>query len=248
MKRIIFMSMAVMLTLTACDAISDDGIIGEYQGVTLPELENGGEEMNALLDLAESQNGPIDDALFVQALKESVFVCTDRYMLYEKDQKREWRWAFNYVGGRVTGAVMMEDDKVYTIHDDNTNANPAGLEFASYMRTLGYDGWYNTNEWSYDANTNTLITKYDGQMLAAKVLYFGMGKVVVEGHVLGVATLIGNTPRFSNELCLFEFKPVREEFLKGKASAEEYYNLWDAHCKENGVENKFSLRTFTNIN
>lgn len=247
MKRIVFMSMAVMLMMTACDAISDDGIRGEYQGVTLPELENGGKEMNALLDLAESQNGPIDDELFVQALAENVFVCTDRYMLGEKGSKKEWQWALEYVGGRITGAVMMDGDKFYTIHDDNTEANPAGLEFATYMRTLGYEGWYNTNEWSYDADSNTLVTKYNNQMFTSKVLYFGMGKVVVEGHVVGVATLVGDTPRYGNELCLFEFRDERKEFLGKRALAEEYFNAWDAHCKAEGIKNEFELSYFTKI-
>lgn len=248
MKRFCILSCAVMVIMVSgCDTVDNGGMREEYQGVVLPQSENGAKEMNNLLNLAESQNGPIDDALFVKALVENVFVCTDRYMLGEKGSKKEWQWALEYVGGRITGAVMMDGDKFYTIHDDNTEANPAGLEFAAYMRTLGYNGWYNTNEWSYDADTNTLVTKYDGQMFTAKVLYLGMGKVVLEGHVVGVATLAGNVPKYGNELYLFEFRSVREEFLNKRASAEEYFNAWDAHCKADGVENKFALSYFTKI-
>ena len=239
MKRIIFMSMAVMLMMTACDAISDDGIRGEYQGVTLPELENGGNEMNALLDLAESQNGPIDDALFVQALGESVFVCTDRYIL--KDDK--WRWALNLIGGSATGAVMMEGDKFYTIHDGTSEADPKGPAPVVYLKGLGYKGWYNANPWSYDAETNTLTTKANGRTLEAKVLYFGMGKAVLEGFVVGVA----NPVAYKNELYLFEFRDIREEFLDKRLSAEEYFNAWEAHCKAEGIKNEFDLSYFTTI-
>ena len=239
MKRKLCFLFVLPLLITACEAILDGGIREEYQGVVLPELENGGKEMNALLDLAESQNGPIDDALFVQALKESVFVCTDRYIL--KDDK--WRWALNLIGGSATGAVMMEGDKFYTIHDGISEADPKGPAPVVYLKGLGYKGWYNANPWSYDAETNTLTTKANDFTLTAKVLYFGMGKAVLEGFVVGVA----NPVAYKNELYLFEFRDIREEFLDKRLSAEEYFNAWEAHCKAEGIKNEFDLSYFTTI-
>lgn len=241
--RIVIALVAIMMFASACDDLVDMGVREEYQGALLPDTKEATDNFNHLLDLAESQNGPIDGELFLRMLAENVFVCTDVFSLREdRDGKKQWMWSKEWLGGLILGSVMMEGDLFYSIRHDYFGPESDFMEVCSYMRSLGYYGWHVSSTWSYDAETNTLKTWHGELMKTAKVIYFGMGKAVLEG---GVAGLYG--PNFAKELYLFEFRDTRDEFLNGIISAEEYYNKWQAHCDAEGIENTFPLEYFQRL-
>lgn len=218
-----------------------------YREAALPKEEYGGyHEMIDVLELIGEQKGEIDDALFEQLLNERLFSCTNRFMMDTSDYAIEeygteyyWTWAFEWIGTPVLGTIMCTEDGIY-YETSEPGCASAGNSDIAYMCDQGIHGWYYTNEWSYDAATNTLKT-VTGQALdkefklEAEVLYFDGEKAVLLGHVGGVARYgwSGSDQEvrlsFKEELYLFEFKDGRDEFLDGYLTAEEYNTMIEAY-------------------
>lgn len=203
-----------------------------YRGAKLPPQEHGGSEMIELLTLIGKQSGEIDDELFESLLTEKLFSCKNRFML---DDDNTWTWAFDWVGGPVLGTIMPTEEGIYY------ETSMPGCAFVGdfghdYMHKEGYEGWYNTYEWSYDADTHTLKTTTGHDFkLEAEVLYFDGTRAVLVGHVGGVAWYgwRGNdaTVRlsFKEELYLFEFIDGRDKFLDGYIAEEEYNTIMNEY-------------------
>ena len=196
-----------------------------YRGAKLPESPEGRSDMIEVLTLIGKQNGEIDDELFESKLTEKLFSCKNRFMREDDDT---WTWAFNWCGAPVLGTIMPTDDGLYyeTSEPGCASVGDFGHE---YMHKEGYHGWYQTYEWSYDADTHTLKTTTGRDFkLEAEVLYFDGERAVLLGHVGGVAWYgwRGNDPTvrlsFKEELYLFEFIDGRDKFLEGYLPWEEY--------------------------
>ncbi len=242
MKRT-FIIGALALTMGACTTLPEElhGIeditgveIGKganayeettYRGAKLPDADFGRDEMIDVLTLIGKQKGEIDDELFESLLTEKLFRCEDRFML---DDDNTWTWAFDWVGRPVLGTIMPTEEGIY--YEKHVPGCGSVGDFGyEYMYREGYQGWYSSYEWSYDAETHTLKTTTDyGFELEAEVLYFDGSKAVLLGHVGGVAWIgwkdnheeVG--PSFEEELYLFEFSDGRDKFLEGYLTWEEY--------------------------
>lgn len=218
-----------------------------YRGAALPKEEYGGYyEMIDVLELIAKQNGEIDDEQFEQLLKERLFKCTDRFMMDTDDYAIEehgteyyWTWAYEWVGASILGSIMCTEDGLYYEISEPGCAS-VGNHAIEYMHKQGYHGWYTTNKWSYDAETNTLKTTTGQDLnkefnLEAEVLYFDGKKAVLLGHVGGVAWYgwQGSDPElklsFKEELYLFEFAAGRETFLEGYLPKDEYNAMLEAY-------------------
>lgn len=217
-----------------------------YRGAALPKEEYGGYyEMIDVLELIGEQKGEIDDALFEQLLKERLFKCTDRFMMDTSDDAIEeygteyyWTWAYDWIGGPILGTIMCTEEGIYYEKGEPGCAS-VGDYATEYMHKQGYHGWYTTDKWSYDAETNTLKTVTGQDMnkefnLEAEVLYFDGKKAVLLGHVGGVAWYgwRGSDPEvklsFKEELYLFEFAEGRDKFLDGYLPKDEYNAMMEA--------------------
>lgn len=217
-----------------------------YRGAALPKEEYGGYyEMIDVLELIGEQKGEIDDALFEQLLKERLFKCTDRFMMDTSDDAIEeygteyyWTWAYDWIGGTILGTIMCTEEGIY-YETGEPGCASVGDYATEYMHKQGYHGWYTTDKWSYDAETNTLKTVTGQDMnkefnLEAEVLYFDGKKAVLLGHVGGVAWYgwRGSDPEvklsFKEELYLFEFAEGREKFLDGYLPKDEYNAMMEA--------------------
>lgn len=244
MKRIIAICMLVALALTACQKLGDladyEDIPGvdvgkhqddgtqyvSYRNVALPESGDGRAEMLALLSLIGDQKGEIDDALFEKSLLESVFVPVDRFMK-DTEFNMTWNWAYQLVGVQIFCDLLFAEGGEYYIPAEPGCAF-MGDPAHTYMHEQGYHGWYSTEKWSYDADTDTLVTTDSGFELKAKILYFDGERVVMLGHLGGVASIgwRGSNPDFrilyEEELYLYTFEKDRDSFFDGLLSAEEY--------------------------
>ena len=265
MKRTLTLLSLCTLVLTSCESpfadykhledisgveINDNNGGKEYisyRGAALPKEEIGGYyEMIDVLELIAKQKGEIDDAQFEQLLKERLFKCTDRFMMDTDDYAIEeygteyyWTWAFGWDGGPVLGTIMCTEDGLYYEISEPGCAS-VGDHAIEYMHKQGYHGWYTTNKWSYDAETNTLKTTTGQDLnkefnLEAEVLYFDGKKAVLLGHVGGVAWYgwRASDPEvrlsFKEELYLFEFAEGRETFLEGYLPKDEYNAMIEAY-------------------
>ena len=203
-----------------------------YRGAKLPESPEGRSDMIEVLTLIGKQNGEIDDELFESKLTEKLFSCKNRFM---REDDNTWTWAFDWVGAPVLGTIMPTDDGLYyeTSEPGCASVGDFGHE---YMYKEGYHGWYQTYEWSYDADTHTLKTTTGHDFkLEAEVLYFDGERAVLLGHVGGVAWYgwRGNDPTvrlsFKEELYLFEFIDGRDKFLEGYLPVDEYNEMMNAY-------------------
>lgn len=218
-----------------------DWLYDNFMGYDMPEYDVVRKEMEATLRMIDSQEGEIDDELFVQQLVSRVVTFSEQYLTHESNYREGayWTSANDWVGGDYCGSLMMMEDGTYY---DRTHVGCAFVEFDAFLHEKGYKGSYYTTVWSYDAETHTLNTvhspNYYNIDMSAEVLYFDGEEAILAGHIAGVASVGANN--YNNhvtgiahemELYRFKFTDDRETFLDGYASPEEYNALkeeWEA--------------------
>lgn len=256
MKRLFITLMGIAL-LAACSApYGEYASISEIPGVEAGDGENNYNEqtryqgaliaeygdMVHLLELIGQQKGEIDDDLLLQRFSDSYIYAKDGYLTestYDSTDE-EWRWALDYVGGKILGSIALNDNGTYYTRDYPSYCEPDPFE--GYLYERGIYGYYSEhNDWSYDRETNTLITHNEafGLELRAEVLYFDGRKAVMLGHIAGIASI--GWSRYNNyeggichrlELYLIEFPEERNEFFEHYVSSEEFINLQNEYYGE----------------
>jgi len=220
--------------------IQDDGTqYVSYRGVSLPDAGLGRSEMAAVLSLIGDQKGDIDDALFEKRLLENVFAPIDRFMKDTENYHGEsqWVWAKLMCGAPIFCNLVFADGGDYYIPGEPGCAS-AGDPAHNYMHEQGIEGWYTMEQWSYDADTDTLTTFDSGFELKAKILYFDGERVVMLGHLGGVASIgwSGSNPDIrvicEEELYLYTFKEGREAFFEALLPYDEYMEMYDSYDGE----------------
>ena len=249
MKRL-FITLCGVAALTACNkptgeyakiaevpcAEAGDGEdnyneLTRYMGALISEYGN----MKYLLELIGQQEGAIDDDLLLQRFSDSYIDATDGYLTnstYDRTDE-EWTWAFDWVGGQILGSIALGDNGTYYTRHLPSYCEPDPFE--GYLYERGIYGYYSEhNDWSYDRETNTLITHNEafGLELRAEVLYFDGRKAVMLGHIAGIAGIgWGSYNNYEGGIChrlelyLIEFPENRDEFFNHYVSTEEYINL-----------------------
>ena len=206
-----------------------------FMGYDMPEFDIPRQKMEATLSKIDSQEGEIDDELFVEMLLSRVMDFSEQYLTYESNYREGTYWTssddwdgFEYCGT----LMMMEDGTCY----DHSHEGCAFIEFDSFLHERGYKGTYYTTLWSYDAETHRLNTvdapnSYNIEM-SAEVLYFDGEEAILVGHIAGVAIVAMNkynnyTTGIAHEMELYrlKFTDSRDTFFDGYASPEEYAAL-----------------------
>lgn len=256
MKRLFITLMGIAL-LAACSApIGEYANVADVPGVEAGDGENDYNEhtryqgalianngdMVYLLELIGKQKGEIDDDLLLQRFSNSYIDATDGYMTsgtYDNTDE-EWTWAYDWVGGHILGTIALNDDGTYYTRNRIGGCEPDPFE--GYLYERGIYGWYSEhNDWSYERETNTLITHNEafGLELRAEVLYFDGRKAVMLGHIAGIASIGWN--RYNNyeggichrlELYLVEFPEQRDEFFNHYVNSDEYNDLMNEYYGE----------------
>ena len=200
-----------------------------FMGYDMPDLDERRQEMEATLRVVDSQEGEVDDELFVEMLLSSVMDFSEQYLT----EGTYWTSCDDWAGGEYCGTlIMMEDGTCY----DHSHEGCAFIEFDSFLHERGYKGTYYTTLWSYDAETHTLNTVYSPDYynieMSAEVLYFDGEEAILVGHIAGVAIVAMNkynnyTTGISHEMELYrlKFTDSRDTFFDGYASPEEYAAL-----------------------
>ena len=200
-----------------------------FMGYDMPEFDEYRKPMEATLCKIDSQEGEINDELFVEMLLSGVMDFSEQYLT----NGTYWTSCREWVGAEFCGTLMMmEDGTCY----DHSHVGCAFIEFESFLYERGYKGTYYTTLWSYDAETHTLNTVYSPDYynieMSAEVLYFDGEEAILAGHIAGVAVVGMNrynnyTMGIANEMELYRFKLTdsRDTFFDGYASPEEYAAL-----------------------
>ena len=200
-----------------------------FMGYDMPHFEEHRQEMEATLCKIDSQEGEINDELFVEMLLSGVMDFSEQYLT----NGTYWTSCRDWVGVEFCGTLMMmEDGTCY----DHSHVGCAFIEFESFLYEKGYKGTYYTTLWSYDAEAHTLNTVYSPDYynieMSAEVLYFDGEEAILAGHIAGVAAVGMN--KYNNytmgitdemELYRFKFTDGRDTFFDGYASPEEYAAL-----------------------
>ena len=74
-------------------------------------------------------------------------------------------------------------------------------------------------------------------------MYFDENTLILKGKIGGMEV---GVEQYDN-LYLFELTDKHDSFFERRTSGEEYYHVWDTHCKTEGIENEFDLDYFTTI-
>ena len=104
-------------------------------------------------------------------------------------------------------------------------------------KEYGYEGWYTTHQWSYDAESNTIETTVGEDVYVATLLYFADNVAVFEGFLGNIAYTQSKSARNLNNLYKVVFADGRDEYFDKYASHDEYYSLAQECAEELGVEN-----------
>lgn len=260
MKRMYILLALVALVYVACDRsiLPQDDPSNPSNGDNTERNDNGDtpveeytefmgfdlsmdyrEEMVELLCLIDSQEGEVNDELFVEMLTSKVMQFTEQYLTHKSNdhEKPFWTSSNEWDGGTYLGSLMMmEDGTCY----DHSYEGCANIEFEQFLHERGYKGGYYTTLWSYDAENHMLNTVYTIDLynfsvaMAAEVLYFDGKEAILVGHIAGVAVVGANkyndyVTGICHELELYrlKFTDGRDTFLNGFASPEEYAALQD---------------------
>lgn len=196
MRRKLFMlSLVATIVAVSCDSdkknvpAPDDGENKPttYCDVLLPDEGFGRDEMVWLLELVEEQEGEIDDALFVEKLHTTFFDCADGY--YVSGEPKQWMWAALVDGGGdMLGAIYFDDDGTYVSREVFLSTF-TGDEVGERMLRDGYAGWYSRNDWHYEAESNTLITSFEGMSFVPRC-YIAMRMRLFCEVILAVSHLL----------------------------------------------------------
>lgn len=206
-----------------------------YCDALLPDEDYGRDEMKALLELVESQEGEIDDKFFEERIVSAIFDCTDRFML---DNPEQWSWAMEYVGRNMFDRVRFDADGTY-LHRGDYGCSLVGNDAYERLLDEGHIGWHHKDTWHYEAETNTLVTSLgEDYELRAEVLYFDGTRAVLLGHVGGLSFIAydddGGSIAFNKELFRISFlSDGRDTYLDGYAlTYEEYMALFNEYSAQ----------------
>ena len=247
MKRKLCFLFVLPLLFTACEKENPDKIYTEYDGVVLPERQSSRDIMNDMLNLIEQQDGRFSDKDLLDALSTKQIRSSALYFVYDVGGESEsWQNAHEMPGYVPKGNMLADDGGVLLASQKLGVTDNYWYEghIAHYLAQQGYDGWYSTHRWSYNADTNVFATVVNGKekVYEAEVMYFDENTLILKGKIGGVEV---GVEQYDN-LYLFELTDKHDSFFERRTSGEEYYNIWDTYCKANGVENEFDLQLFTN--
>ena len=218
-----------------------------YDGVVLPERQLSRDIMNDMLNLIEQQDGRFSDKDLLDALSTKQIKYGAIYYVDDSDTEAcVWRNVGEKDGYKTPGNMLADDGGVVLASHklDVTYNDWFEGHIAHYLAQQGYDGWYSTHRWSYNAATNVFATVVNGkeEIYEAEVMYFDENTLILKGKIGGMDV---GTEQYDN-LYLFELTGKHDSFFERRTSGEEYYNIWDTYCKANGVENEFNILFFTN--
>lgn len=247
-RMIIGIMVYVSLLFCACEVANvSDKVHTEYDGVGLSqEVQNIG-TMNEMLNIIELQGGKFSDKDLLDALSTKQIKYGAIYYVDDSDTEAcVWRNVGEKDGYKTPGNMLADDGGVLLASHklDVTYNYWFEGHIAHYLAERGYDSWYSTHCWSYDAATNVFATVVNGKekVYEAEVLYFDGKAMILKGKIGGMDV---GTEQYDN-LYLFELTGKHDSFFERRTSGEEYYNIWDTYCKANGVENEFNSFFFTN--
>ena len=218
-----------------------------YDGVVLPERQLSRDIMNDMLNLIEQQDGKFSDKDLLDALSTKQIKYGAIYYVDDSDTEAcVWRNVGEKDGYKTPGNMLADDGGVLLASHKLAVTYNYWFEghIAHYLAQQGYDGWYSTHRWSYNADTNVFATVVNGKekVYEAEVMYFDENTLILKGKIGGMDV---GTEQYDN-LYLFELTDKHDSFFERRTSGEEYYNIWDTYCKANGVENEFNILFFTN--
>lgn len=179
-------------------------------------------ECIALLGVQSEED--IDDVRFVEMLTTKRLYSEDRFSTSAESEC--WSWG-RYTATEEFGEVLTNGDMA--AREDMTYASRISIykENKKYdaLTAAGYLGWKKEGEWSYDAESNTLTTTYDGKSYTAKVYYFdsASGEVVLRG----LTGVLFNGYYRDEEIirCKFyDYTP--QSYLNGYLDYSEFVELW----------------------
>lgn len=242
MRRFYFIVAIATLSLAACNNEADsrweswmDNVPGlennkdhktgesytSYMGHPMPLAEDTYNRMMGLLNLASTQQGAIDDKLFVEMLTSNPLMTEDIFMAdVWGGENMEWYGVYDYVGVSYGGIIQANEDGTIT-----TFYGPAEheVEVEYHMSLIGIKGFYTTCYWEYNADSNILISSYNktSEKMTAQLLYFDGSQAVMVGQIAGISNtatgIKGNSDVYTEfELHLLKFGE------DGKKSTEDY--------------------------
>ena len=154
-----------------------------FEDWLLPRQHRG--EMLECIELLDKQQAEdIDDEAFVRQLTTKRLNCEERFVVWHDDT--DWGWgqctSLDELGylqwiGDMVGA---EDGSFYT-----RTAIYHYHDYYDHLQAEGIYGYYESGMWSYDEESNTLITEVRGHRYEAKVCYYdsAKGDMVLRGSV-----------------------------------------------------------------
>ena len=249
MKRMIYFLFALTL-MFACESKVPNKIYTEYDGVSLPQNENNRGIMNKMLNLIEWQDGKFSDQELLGALSIKQIKFDAVFFVYDfRGEQKTWCEECELDGARNPDNLLADDNgqlflaKSFYVMSDPSIFEEGGI--GNYLSQQGYGMWYLTHAWSYDSTTNVLTTTNvsSGESYKAEVLYFDGVGLILKGKILGCTS----SNNGNGELYLCEFDGDHESFFERKTTGEEYFNIWDSHCKAEGIENEYSLPFFIDV-
>ena len=243
MRPIFITAAMLVLALTACNQGSDlnvdrwqDSVPGleeimdpetgerytSYMGHPMPLQEDSHQRMMEVLNLVSTQQGEIDDELFVSMFTSSPLSTIN---LFKADvvgeTKLEWYGRYEIPGISLGGTIQANDDGTITsIH----GASHDDVEVMHHMNMLGIEGFYATYFWEYNAESNILISSYTstGKEFVAELLFFDGVQAVMLGKIAGIS-YAGNAVDGSGNEVVTEYELHYLSFQEGgKISLDGY--------------------------
>lgn len=241
MKRKLCFLFVLPLLFAACEKEIPDKTYTEYDGVVLPERQLSRDIMNDMLNLIEQQDGRFSDKDLLDALSTKQIKYGAIYCVDDSDtEARVWRNVGEKDGYKTPGNMLADDGGVLLASHklDVTYNYWFEGHIAHYLAQQGYDGWYSTHRWSYNADTNVFATVVNGkeEIYEAEVMYFDEHTLILKGTIVGMTI---SWRVYDNHLYLFELTGKHESFFERRTSREEYFGIWQAHCEEEGIWNEF---------
>lgn len=208
MRPILLITSMIALTLTACNRENDlpkddwqvnvpglmNGVdpesgekITTYMGHEIPLAGDARQRMMEVLNLISTQQGDIDDQLFVSMLTSSPLSTINLFKADVVEQtKLRWYGRYEIPGISLGGTIQANDNGTLTsISGPNCNET----DVMHHMDLLGIKGFYATYYWEYNADSNILISSHteSGKKMTAELLYFDGSEAVMLGKIAGIS-------------------------------------------------------------
>ena len=199
-----------------------------YMGHAMPESEYSKERMEEVLALIASQKDEIDDNFFVEQLTSNLFSSEIVFRAQVKEStKLPWFSTFDYVGITLGGTIRAEEDGT---HYARYSPGCAEIGLREYLAEMGYEGYYVEYEWEYNAELNTLISRFTSgtKSMVAELLYFDGEQAVMLGQIAGITDTstwydtMNTRLETAYELIHLQFIDGRDTFLDGYVASDRY--------------------------